>query len=202
MSADAALILAAGAARRWKNGPKALARWRDRPLIDHVCEVALIAGAHPVRRVLGAHHELILAGSIAHDVATTLNINWAAGMGESLACGARALLEDDNAGDCAGTWILLCDQPLVTAQTLLALRDEHLRSGAGLVFSVADDGRRGPPAYVARAFWTALANLTGETGARALATAYPDQVALVPALDSLADIDTFDDYARLIAQLD
>lgn len=199
MKPCAAVILAAGAASRWKNGPKALAPWRGRTLIDHVCEVARAAGAKPIYRVLGAHRDAIEAASAPAEVATIFNSRWVDGLGASLACGVRALLAEPHARDCAGALLLLGDQPLVTEVTLRALRERHEADGRGLVFSSFGEGRRGPPAFVARRFWPELANLTGEEGARVLAVAHPDQVACVAAPESAADIDTPEDYARLIA---
>lgn len=202
MKSCAALILAAGAASRWANGPKVLASWDGRPLIDHVADVARAAGAAPIYRVLGAHREVIEAVVAPSDVSTVFNPRWADGLGASLACGMRALLADPVASDCAGVLILLGDQPLVSGSTLRALRERHERSGHGLVFSSSGEGRRGPPAFVARRFWPELTGLSGEEGARTLAVAHPDQVAIVSAPESAADIDTAEDYARLIRGAD
>lgn len=202
MSGCAAIILAAGAARRWQHGPKLLADWRGRPLLDHVCAVAQAAGARPVLRVLGAHREAIEAGTKGEGTRTVFNPDWAAGLGSSLAAGARALLAEDNAGPCVGVWLLLGDQPRVSERSLHALRTEFERTGRGLLFSALDKGQLGPPAFVSRAFWPALANLSGEQGAKALTQAHPEAVGVVPTEDCLADVDTLSDYVRLSGRPD
>lgn len=198
MSDCAAIILAAGAARRWQNGPKLLVDWRGIPLLDHVCAMVRAEGARPVLRVLGAYREVVEAGTAGDGVRTVFNPAWVEGLGTSLAAGARALLVDEAARQCAGAWILLGDQPLVTGRTLAALRAEFENSGRGLVFSALPAGRRGPPAFVAREFWPALARLRGEEGARVVAQAHPAAVGVVGPADSLEDVDTLADYLRLM----
>ena len=201
MKPCAAGILAAGAASRWKNGPKALAPWRGRTLIDHACELARAAGCGPTYRVLGAHREAIEATSAPADVVTIFHPDWAEGLGSSLACGARAVSADPAADVCAGLIVLPCDQPLVSAATLLALRAEHERGGRGMVFSDHGAGRPGPPAFFARRHWAGLASLTGDSGARPLSSAHPEDCVLVPAPFAAEDIDTIEDHARLLAMV-
>lgn len=193
----AAIVLAAGAASRWGAGPKALADWHGRTLLDHACLLARSAGCAPVYRVLGAHREAIEARPAPEGVHTVHHPDWADGLGSSLACGARAIMADPDAADCAGLIVLLCDQPLITPDTLLALRATHARHGRGLVFADHGSGRIGPPTLVARAYWPELAALTGTEGARLLARAHPEAVATVPVSEAAEDIDTPEDYARL-----
>jgi molybdenum cofactor cytidylyltransferase len=104
---------------------------------------------------------------------------------------------DPAAAGCAGLYVLLCDQPLIARETLLALRAGHERGGHGLVFSDYGNGSLGPPALFARAHWPELAALTGAEGARSLARAHPETVASIPAPEAGEDIDTLDDYVRL-----
>jgi molybdenum cofactor cytidylyltransferase len=200
LNAYAAIVLAAGAASRWKNGPKALANWRGRTLLDHACHLARSAGCAPVYRVLGAHREVIEAQPAPEGIRTVHNPDWADGLGSSLACGMRALAADPSAAGCAGVLVLLCDQPLVSPETLHALREAHAHDGRSLVFAGHGDGRIGPPALFARVHWPELAALTGAEGARRLARAHPEAVAIVPAPEAAEDIDTPEDYARLCRQ--
>lgn len=194
----AAIILAAGAARRWGGGPKALARWRGRSLIAHAVATAAEAGCAPVYRVLGAHRAEIEAAGLGESARTVFNPEWESGLGTSIACAARALLQDSVAGACDGALILLCDQPLVDAALLRALWLEHMRSGHGVVFSDHGEGVSGPPAFVARRYWPQLAELRGEAGARQVARAHPDDVVFVPAPQARWDLDTPEDYERLL----
>ncbi|MEY4490002.1 MAG: hypothetical protein RIQ79_2510 [Verrucomicrobiota bacterium] len=197
MNRYAAIILAAGAATRWKNGPKALADWRGQTLLNHACHLARSAACTPLYRVLGAHREAIEATPVPEGVRTVWNADWADGLGSSLACGVRALAVDPDAADCAGVLVLLCDQPLITPETLHALCEAHARGGRGLVFANHGNGVTGPPALFARAYWPELAVLTGAESARRLARAHPEAFATIAAPEAAEDIDTPEDYARL-----
>jgi CTP:molybdopterin cytidylyltransferase MocA len=198
-----AIILAAGAARRWGGGPKALAPWRGRPLIDHVCGVARDAGCAPIYRVLGAHRAEIEAASPSRPdgTRTIFNPAWADGIGASLACAVRELAADPAAANCAGLVVMLCDQALVDAALLRALWTEHQRGGRGIVFSDHDAGVLGPPAFFSRMYWPELASLRGDEGARRVARAHPDAVASVAAPGARHDMDTREDYERILIKL-
>jgi molybdenum cofactor cytidylyltransferase len=194
----AALVLAAGASRRWDGGPKALFPWEGRSLVDHACATAQAAGCAPVYRVLGAHRAAIEAEPAPAGVVTVFNPAWADGLGSSIACGIRELEQDPAAAGCAGVALLLCDQPLVTPALLRALWAEYARDDrGGIILADHGDGTRGPPAFFARAFWSELATLAGDEGARRLARAHPDAVATVPATEARWDLDTPADYEAL-----
>ena len=199
----AAIILAAGAARRWGGGPKALAPWRGRPLIDHVCGVARDAGCAPIYRVLGAHRAEIEAASPpgAAGTRSIFNPAWEDGIGSSLACAVRELANDPAAANCAGVLVLLCDQALIEPALLRALGAEHTRSGRGIVFSDHGEGVLGPPAFFSRAFWPELASLRGDEGARRVARAHPEAVASIAAPEAGRDMDTREDYERILRNL-
>ena len=199
----AAIILAAGAARRWGGGPKALAPWRGRLLIDHVCAVAHEAGCAPIYRVLGAHRAEIEAASPPETAGarTIFNPAWEDGIGASLACAARELAADPAAVTCPGLIVMLCDQALVDAALLRALWAEHERSGRGIIFSDHGSGVLGPPAFFSRLYWPELASLRGDEGARHVARAHPEAVASVPAEEAGRDMDTREDYERILRNL-
>ena len=199
----AAIILAAGAARRWGGGPKALADWRGLPLIDQVCSTARVAGCSPVYRVLGAHRAEIEAASPSGPAGTRTIFNpaWEEGLGSSLACAVRELAADAAAAACAGLIVLLCDQALVAAASLRALWAEHKRSGRGIVFSDHGEGVLGPPVFFARGYWAELAGLSGDEGAKRVARAHPEAVASIAAPEARWDLDTREDYERLLRNL-
>ena len=199
----AALVLAAGAATRWQNGPKALADWHGRTLLDLACATAREAGCAPILRVLGAHREEIEAHPRPDEVRSVFNPRWSEGLGSSLAHGVRALADDAAATGCPGLVVMLCDQPLIgpaTLRALLAAAFPAAGGARGLVFADHGGGRLGPPAFFAREFWPELMALGGDEGARRLARAHPEALATVAAPEAGEDIDTFDDYRRLLAR--
>ncbi len=107
------ILLAAGAGRRF-GGPKQLARFEGRPLIEH----ALAALGDLDRRivVLGARADDVRAGADLSGAEIVLCEDWAEGMGASLRRGLEA------AGDADEVVIMLADQPFLTAAVVARVR--------------------------------------------------------------------------------
>jgi molybdenum cofactor cytidylyltransferase len=180
-----ALILAAGGATRF-GGPKQLLEIDGKTLVDRACHTALGAGCEPVLRVLGARAEEILQRPEPPGVFTLVHENWQAGMGGSLAAGACRLLELEP--ECEAIFILLADQPMVSAELLERMR-ELLESRASMV--LCDYGESGgPPALFKWPHFPELLELTGDRGAKALAARHPGAVARLPFPDGVWDIDS------------
>jgi molybdenum cofactor cytidylyltransferase len=59
-------------------------------------------------------------------------------------------------------------------------------------------GKVGTPAVFHRSIFPKLMELKGDTGARKIFSAYADQVALVEFEKGIIDIDTKEDYEKLI----
>ncbi len=190
-----ALILAAGGATRF-GGPKQLLEIDGETLIDRACHTALAAGCEPVLRVLGARAEEIFKRPELPDVFTLVHENWQDGMGGSLAAGACRLLELEP--ECEAIFILLADQPLVSPE-LLEQMLELLESRASMV--LCDYGETsGPPALFKWPHFPELMELTGDRGAKALATKHPGAVAWFPFSGGACDIDSKDAWEKFLTQ--
>ena len=115
--------------------------------------------------------------------------NAALGMGASLACGVRAAPKTN-------AWLIaLADMPYVPPAAIAALTAQ-LQAGAPLV-APTYQGQRGHPVGFSRAFYPALAALTGDRGARHLLDQHAEQLHLI-AVDEpgiLRDIDTLEDLS-------
>jgi molybdenum cofactor cytidylyltransferase len=105
------------------------------------------------------------------------------GMGASLACGVIA------ASDADGWVVALGDMPWIAPATIAAIADA-LRAGAPIVAPVYR-GRRGHPVGFAKAFGPALAQLTGDEGARAIVRAQSSRLQAIDVDDAgvVADVD-------------
>ena len=190
-----AIILAAGEASRF-GAPKQLLQIDGIPLIDRACQVAADAGCGPILRVLGAHADEILARPCPLGVMTEVYPDWRRGMGCSLAAGTRALLAA--CPDPAGIFILLPDQPLVTADLLAEMRHQL----AGPAISAVICGHhtvQGPPALFRPSRFAELLALTGDRGAKSIATRHPEQLATVQFPGVAQDIDTPEAWARFLS---
>jgi molybdenum cofactor cytidylyltransferase len=172
MAGIAALVLAAGAGRRFTaaggNGPKVMASVAGRPLIAHVLEVASRAGLGPLVVVVPPERDArppgtgleglpALLGASARDVdlRTVVNPRAADGMSTSVAAGLSALESEDRVSACI---VLLADQPSIDPEVITRVVAEWRRTGR----PVRTDYEDGPghPVLLPRGTWaTVIAGL-------------------------------------------
>ncbi len=189
----AGILLAAGGASRF-GSPKQLLSYQGMPLVRRLARVALASGLWPLLVVSGAYTPEIRQALEGLAVDLLHNPDWQAGQSTSVKVGVNALPSE------AGAVIFfLADQPFVDESLVLALVEAHARSLAPIVAPMVD-GRRSNPVLFDRRTWEDFASLTGDLGGRALFSRYP--VAWVPWHDPrlLLDVDTPEDYQRLIDQ--
>ncbi|HJZ47478.1 MAG TPA: nucleotidyltransferase family protein [Roseiflexaceae bacterium] len=187
------LILAAGASSRMGR-PKQLLDWGGRPLVHAAAETALAAGLDPVLVVVGGAATEVEGALAGLPLRIVANPDYAAGQSTSLRAGVAALGPTAEAAV-----VLLGDQPLVTAAIVEQIIAEWHASGAPIVAPVYA-GQRGNPVLFARAVFPELLAIQGDQGARAVLAADRARVRLVAFDDPrpLADVDTLEDYERLL----
>ena len=186
-----ALLLAAGAGRRLGRGPKALLRYRGRPLVEHAVSVLRAGGCRQVVVVLGAGADQVEAQAELGGCTVLRNPDWDSGMGSSLRVGLAALPPTASAA-----LVGLVDTPGVSAGAVARLLDAH-RGGAELA-AAAYAGRRAHPVLIGARHWPeASAGAVGDAGARALLRAHAAELVLVECGDVAVpdDIDTAESWA-------
>jgi molybdenum cofactor cytidylyltransferase len=187
-----AIVLAAGSSSRMPGSQKLLLEFDGRPMVKSVVEAASDGGCHQilvvyssedVRRVVGGDAELV-HNPRAHT-----------GMASSLQVGLRAMRPDMEAA-----LVMLGDQPMVGSRTVAMLTRAWRREGArpAVAVSGASGDRWTPPVVLGRELWDELMTLEGDSGARQVLDRRPELVDVVPALDRLDDIDTPEDYAKIV----
>jgi molybdenum cofactor cytidylyltransferase len=193
MNQIAAIILAAGASSRMGR-PKQLLDWGGRPLVRVAAEQALAARLDEVIVVVGGAGDAVEAALAGLPLRVIDNPAYAEGQSTSLRAGVAAL-----GPTVAAAVVMLGDQPFVTAAIVERLIAEWRATGTPIV-APSFRGRRGNPVLFARAIFPELLAVAGDQGARAILAAHAADLRLVRFDDDrpLADIDTLDDYERLV----
>jgi molybdenum cofactor cytidylyltransferase len=193
MAKIAALILAAGRSSRFAaaggEGPSKLIRpLLGKPLVRHAAEAALASAARPVAVVTG-HARIEVEAALADlPLQFVFNANFGSGLASSLRAGVSAL-----SADIDGAVVMLADMPGVNAALLGRLIERYADAPGALAVAPVRGGRRGNPVLLGKTLFAAVAQLTGDEGARRLlAAARPHQIQEIPT-DELGisfDVDT------------
>jgi molybdenum cofactor cytidylyltransferase len=190
----AGIILAAGESRRFGK-PKQLLDWQGQPFVRAIAKTALEAGLAPVIIVTGARGENIEAAVQDLNIRVVTNENWKSGQGSSIKKGVQSLKSKYNVG---AAIFLLVDQPQVTKSILQALREKHAEGLFPVVAPMVIDQRANPVLFDQVTF-PDLMELEGDVGGRAIFHKY--RVEYLPWHDGrlLLDVDTPEQYQRLIS---
>lgn len=201
MGTIAAIILAAGRARRFAAGAddsKVLAKLRGQELVRHVAEAALASRAKPVIVVTGQAGEKVEAALAGLPVAVIRNPDPDAGLSHSLHLGLAALPEGIE-----GTIVLLADMPYVTAAVIDQLISAFMSAAkAPQAVVPIHRGQRGNPVLLGAGLFAQALAIRGDRGARALLDAPGTEVLECPVEDEaiMIDIDTREALAKLEAE--
>jgi CTP:molybdopterin cytidylyltransferase MocA len=201
----AAVVLAAGSSSRMPGSQKLLLEFDGTPMVRHAVEAASEGGCHQVVVVYSADDVKEAVDGAAELVH---NPDAHTGMASSLKAGLRALRPEIEAAV-----VLLGDQPLVGSRTVAALLRAWRREGSRPAVAVSKRtagsneshaGRREgaqwtPPVVLAREMWDELYALDGDAGARQILDGHPELLDTVPAPGRPDDIDTPEDYAKILS---
>lgn len=189
----AGVILAAGGSDRMGRA-KQLLPWRDKPLIQHVVRIAINSGLAPVVVVVGDAGEEVKRVLAGQKVDIVDNPDWRIGQSSSLQVGLKALPANTGAAV-----FLLADMPHVPGPLIRVLMEQHAMTLSPVIAPLVD-GQRGNPVLFDRNTFTELEKLKGDKGGRGLFSKFT--VSWVEWHDStvLKDIDTEEDYQRLLSE--
>ncbi len=184
------LVLAAGKSRRF-GSPKQLSQYRGQALVQRATQLATrITGPNTVL-VVGFEWQRVVEDCTPFTGFFVRNEDYETGMASSIACGVRSIQPVAGA-----VMIILADQPLITAEHLLALQAKWLASTSSIIATEFAD-IAGPPAIFPAASFASLLSLKGDHGARAVINKKEANVIRIPFADAAVDIDTPDDLHNL-----
>lgn len=161
-----AVLLAAGrSSRMGEDGRhKLLAEFEGVPLVRRVAERALDAVAGPVVAVIGHRGAEISACLEGLPLTIRDNPDFSTGMASSIRCGLAA----EGMGDMDGVMILLADMPGVGSGDLKALLSAFRQAKGHAIVRAVSAGKRGNPVILPRSTFSAVMQLEGDIGARAI----------------------------------
>jgi molybdenum cofactor cytidylyltransferase len=187
------IILGAGSSSRLGQ-PKQLLMYQGKTLICQMAEAAIAAVGSPVILVTGANAPQIMEKLCGFALEIVQNEHWAEGMGSSISTGMTALSKHSGL---AGVIIMVCDQPFVNAALLQQLIDHQVIVNKGII-ACTYDNTAGTPVLFSNTYFDALTALQGQEGAKRILQESTDDLALVPFPLGALDIDTAEDYQRLL----
>jgi CTP:molybdopterin cytidylyltransferase MocA len=186
-----AIILAAGAASRMGRN-KLLLEVGGQILVRHVIEAASDGGCHAINVI---YADEAVREAVASSATCVLNADAASGQSSSLRVGLQSMPEA-----ISGALVMLGDQPLVGSRTVGMLLRAWRREGSrpAIAASYGRNGSWRPPVLLDRSLWPEVMSLRGDAGARRLFDERPELLDTVPGAGRPDDIDTPDDYARIV----
>jgi len=190
-SQTAGVILAAGGSERL-NAPKQLLDWQGKPFAYHVAQQALEAGLAPLIVVTGAYHDQVVQALAGMPVVIVHNPDWQQGQSTSVKAGLKALPEG-----CDSVMFLLSDQPQISSELIKQLMDCYFQNRKSITSPMVN-GQRGNPLLFDQSAFSALAEVEGDRGGRAVINRF--EVDWLPWIDRriLLDVDREGDYERLL----
>jgi len=202
----AAIILAAGSSSRFGE-IKQLLKFKEVPFINSLISSAVMAGLTPILIITGSDHEQVSDSLIDHnkDITIVNNPDWQQGQSTSIRVGINELEQQVHDGK-IGTQteplpcsviFLLADQPQVGPSLLEALADMHAHSLLPVIAPLVD-GKRANPVLFDKVTFPFLKDLHGDVGGRGIFHKFPPSYLPWNDHSILLDVDTTEDYSRLL----
>ncbi|KOP38309.1 nucleotidyltransferase family protein [Flavobacterium sp. WLB] len=192
----AIIILAAGNSSRLGR-PKQLLEYKDSTLLKNTISEALKVPNSFTIVVTGANHNEVQKELNTTEINICFNPEWENGMSSSIVKGLNELLLLKP--DCDECIFAVCDQPFVTNLVFENLISEYHKTKKGIIASAYSE-TLGTPVLFHRKYFNELLELSGQEGAKKIIKKYLEDTVSVPFVKGNIDIDTEEDYNKLISE--
>jgi len=192
-----AVVLAAGLSRRMGKKNKLLMPYKGGLVIHHTLTAICASRVDQVIVVTGHQRERVEQALQGINCRMVYNLDYKQGMASSLVCAAQACSQNSDA-------MLVClgDMPDISKQNINNIVAAFDPENANEICIPMFAGKRGHPVLWSHRFFSAIAQLTGDSGAHHLIEEYSDLVVKInmPSGSVLDDIDTEDDYLKSLSK--
>jgi len=187
-----AILLAAGRSRRM-GSCKQLLPLPDRPAVVRCVESIMASRIDDVVVVVGPEGDMVARAVAGLPVAVVCNGVLESDMAGSVRVGLEAI---DRSAE--GVFVCLCDHPLVSAETLAAMRLHWLERRDAIVIP-CHGGRKGHPTLFPRSLLAELATLPT---LREVIGRHRDKVSFLDVADegTVLDMDTWEEYQGILGR--
>jgi len=189
----ALIILAAGSSSRLGQAKQQLV-FQGSSLLQRAITAGLRSECMRPLVILGARHEILSREINPEQVDILINPNWQEGMATSIKVGIQRLMEKGAADQVI---LMLCDQPYVDEKILNQLIAAKKKTDKAII-ACSYQNTAGVPALFDRSIFPHLMQLKGKEGAKKIIQRYGESLSLLPFPLGRFDIDTPDDYRRLL----
>ncbi len=186
-------ILAAGNSSRMGQA-KMLLPYKGKPFLQNIIEACSHLKNQQTIVVTGFYHDLIKATINTDRITLLQNTDWEEGMGSSIRSAMQYILQHFPTAQ--QVFIMVCDQPHISANLLQQMIDSKIKTGNGIV-ACKYNNTEGTPALFDKKYFTFLAKLQGKEGAKKLLQQFNNDVELIDFPEGAIDIDTPEDYEKL-----
>ena len=197
MSRCGIVVLAAGGSARLGR-PKQSLTLAGETLLARAARSAVASACRPVVVVLALGPRRCATLS-PFPVRVVVNEHWRSGMGSSICAGVRDAVAAGGSLDAVA--VCLCDQPLVTGESIDALV-EAWRASRKPVCAAAYGGTVGTPAVFSAALFDELLALGDGEGGKVILRRHASDVAPFDMPGAETDVDTEAEYQRVAARFE
>jgi len=189
------ILLAAGSSSRMGQNKLLLKSGRE-TLLENTLKSVINSSANVIIAVLGSNMEDNKMITNQYHIKTVLNKNWRKGIGNSIKCGLRNLLNESSSLD--AVVISVCDQPFLNSEIFDGLINTYKKSGKKIIASGYFD-TVGVPVLYDKSLFGDLLKIPDAYGAKKyiIEKASKDIITTFPFPKGEIDIDTTEDLKNL-----
>ena len=191
-----ATILAAGSSQRMHGKNKLLLPFKDKTLINAVCQTIIDSHLEPVFVVTGFENKKV-AKSLPQSIDKILyNKDWQKGMAQSI---NKAIISLPKNID--GNMIILGDMPLIKVETIEILIEAFLRYNGKKIIYANHLGKQANPVIFPKKYFNEILLLDGDIGCKNIITQNIENSfgVTIDSSEVIFDCDTKKDYSELVS---